>query len=199
MSPSDSDLPAALRRTAASLVAEKGAGAFSLREVARRTGVSHAAPGHHYGNSRGLLTAVAIEGFELLAESLESAARPDFSPEERLTRLGQAYVRCATSHPGHFAIMTRDDLTDHQDPRLLTASLRAFSALLATVQVVADAVNPDLNVERAALLCWSLMEGLVAIEAHFEHLDDLEMISPVPVDTLIAQFSTLIIDGFRSR
>ena len=60
------DLPNALRRAAVEVIEERGLGAFSLREVARRAGVSHTAPAHHFGDMRGLLTSVAIEGFDII-------------------------------------------------------------------------------------------------------------------------------------
>ena len=66
------DLPAALRAATAQLVSEKGPSGFSLREVARRAGVSHAAPAHHFGDAEGMLTSVAAEGFAKLADELVS-------------------------------------------------------------------------------------------------------------------------------
>jgi AcrR family transcriptional regulator len=61
------DLRAAMLTEAARLVAERGVDRVSLRELAREAGVSHAAPAHHFTDRRGLFTALAAQGFELLA------------------------------------------------------------------------------------------------------------------------------------
>src|SRR6195256_5650444 len=92
------DLKAALLAKAAALVAERGADGVSLRELARNAGVSHAAPAHHFTDRRGLFTALAAEGFSLLAEAL-LRARGDFA------NAALAYVRFAIDHPGHYAVM----------------------------------------------------------------------------------------------
>ncbi len=95
------DLRRALLDTALDAIGEQGPAAVSLRDVARRAGVSHAAPTHHFRDKTGLLTAIAAEGWSLLADALsESAARSGSFGE-----LGVAYVLFATSHPAHFAVM----------------------------------------------------------------------------------------------
>ena len=78
------DLPNALRRAAVEVIAERGLGAFSLREVARRSGVSHTAPAHHFGDVRGLLTSIAEEGFEALRAVTQAAADQHTDPAERV-------------------------------------------------------------------------------------------------------------------
>jgi AcrR family transcriptional regulator len=97
-------------------ITEHGAAALSLRDLARRAGVSHAAPAHHFGDKAGLITAIATEGFELLAGVLRDA-------HERGTFLdvGLAYVAFATEHPAHFDVMFRLDLYRADDPALVAA------------------------------------------------------------------------------
>ena len=72
------DLPNALLRAAVEVIEERGLGAFSQREVARRAGVSHNAPAHHFGDTRGLLTSLAIQGFEVLHAATTAVASPIF-------------------------------------------------------------------------------------------------------------------------
>src|SRR4029453_17310460 len=99
------DLPRALLEAAVEAAAEVGAAAVSLRDLARRAGVSHAAPAHHFGDKAGLLTAVATEGFELLADELTDArdTGADF------LGIGVRYVGFAVDHRAHFEVMYRPD------------------------------------------------------------------------------------------
>ncbi|HSL58926.1 MAG TPA: TetR/AcrR family transcriptional regulator [Acidimicrobiales bacterium] len=157
------DLPNALRAAAAELIVERGLGAFSLREVARRAGVSHAAPAHHFGDTSGLLTALAIEGFDHLHAALVAAGADIDDPAERLVRMGRAYVEVAQRHPAHCAIVFRKDLVDEDDPRYGDGGARAFGALVAAVEAVRDRYAPDLDVADAALHCWATMQGLVEL------------------------------------
>src|SRR5579875_2460713 len=88
------DLRPALLRAAVEVIGQSGPAAMSLREVARRAGVSHAAAAYHFGDKAGLLTAVAAQGYRMLTEELRSArdARRGF------LEVGVAYVRFAVSH-----------------------------------------------------------------------------------------------------
>ena len=86
------DLRAVILAETARLVGDQGADGVSLRQLARKAGVSHAAPAHHFTDRRGLFTALAAEGFWLLWEALK-AARGDFADA------ALAYVRFAIAHP----------------------------------------------------------------------------------------------------
>ena len=112
------DLRRALLAAAVEAIDEVGPTAMSLRDVARRAGVSHAAPAHHFGDKAGLLTALAAEGFRRLADELDRTARETGS----FLEVGVAYVRFAVTHPAHFAVMFRPDLHDTDDPELVEAA-----------------------------------------------------------------------------
>ncbi len=145
------DLKAAILTQAAALVAERGADGISLRELARAAGVSHAAPAHHFTDRRGLFTALATEGFELLAAALTDA-RPQFIDAAK------AYVRFALDHPGHYEVMFDKSLYDHTDPDLVAASSAAGAELNRGVGTLVDpkaAADPA----GAALAAWSLVHG----------------------------------------
>jgi AcrR family transcriptional regulator len=157
------DLGNTLRQVAADLIAERGVAGFSLREVARRAGVSHAAPGHHFGDASGLLTAVAIEAFDHLHDATSAAIEGIDDPSDRLAMLARAYVEVATTNPGHCAVAFRHDLLDNDDADLLAAGDRAYAVLSDVVQHVADTVNPDLDVVNTSRLCWSSMQGLIEL------------------------------------
>src|SRR5947208_17140860 len=93
-------------------IAERGAANLSLRDLARRAGVSHAAPAHHFGDKRGLLTAVAAEGYRRLAGLLG----PTDATTPGLAEVGVAYVRFAVEERPYFDVMFRPDLYDPADP-----------------------------------------------------------------------------------
>ena len=114
------------------MIGERGLAAFSLREVARRAGVSHNAPAHHFGDTRGLLTSLAVEGFEVLYATAREATAPYDDPVDRLTAMGIAYVELARTHRAHCDIMFRVDLVDPDDPALIAAGERAYGQLEET-------------------------------------------------------------------
>ena len=110
------------------LLAERGVAGFSLREVARRSGVSPAAPAHHFGDAQGLLEAVATLAFEGLTAALEAGnARGGSDPAARLREQGVEYVAFARRHPGRFGLMFRTGVA--RGPDLERAGHAAFSTL----------------------------------------------------------------------
>lgn len=193
------DLNQALRLAAADLMAEKGAAGFSLREVARRAGVSHAAPAHHFGDATGLLTAVSIDAFNHLHRATKAALDAHDDPLERLAKVGRAYVELAVSHPGHCAVVFRTDLVDNDDPEWSRASELAYGVLEDALTGVADAINPDLDISLAATTCWSAMQGLIELyptmAARVENHDLGEL---PPIGDLAEAVSATIVAGFRS-
>lgn len=148
------DLRRAVLDAALDVIATEGPSAISMRDLARRAGVSHAAPAHHFGDKRGLLTAIAVEGFETLAEYLSDTVG---GPDE-LRELGVAYVRFAMDHPAHFEVMFRRDLCHEDDVALVAA--RGRTAVLLSGGV--DTVVPDGSLH-AGLAAWSLAHGFATL------------------------------------
>lgn len=129
------DLPSALLDALGEVVAERGASATSLREVARRAGVSHAAPAHHFGDKRRLLTAFATRGYRnLSAQSASALAEAGTDTGKRLRTVLTVYVRYAVEHPEEFQVMARPDLIDDQDPELRAVGEVSFSHLREAVE-----------------------------------------------------------------
>jgi AcrR family transcriptional regulator len=159
------DLPHALREAAAALITEQGAAGFSLREVARRAGVSHAAPAHHFGDARGLLTALGVEAFQRLYENMEASVAGVDEPTERLVRVGTAYVVTGRDFPAHCAVVFRGDLVDTLDPQYEEWGLRTYGFLEDAVRAVAEHHNPSLDIDDASRLCWAAMQGLLELHA----------------------------------
>ncbi len=144
-----------------SLLAERGVEGFSLREVARRSGVSPAAPAHHFGDMAGLLAAVATLAFDGLTAALEAGNRRGGSdPLARLREQGMGYVGFALRHPGRFGLMFRADLC--KDAPLIDSAHRAFMTLERGVRelIGIDAEEALDPVQWQSLLAiWSTVHG----------------------------------------
>ena len=152
------DLRRALLDEAVRALAAEGPAALSLRELARRAGVSHAAPRHHFADKRGLLTAVAAEGFRLLAaELLETHERTGSFLEA-----GVAYVRFATRHRPYFEVMFRPELQRRDDPELTEAAAQASALLYGPVGELTGSTKED-EVLRAGVAAWALVHGLATL------------------------------------
>lgn len=126
------NLKSALIVAADTIIREKGIEGFSLREAARRAGVSIGAPAHHFGSATGLLTEVALLGYESLGAVLNGVAVTD-DPARDLRRLALAYVGFALAHPGRFRLMFRPDLVNRDDPRYAEFSARALSGFATAI------------------------------------------------------------------
>jgi AcrR family transcriptional regulator len=152
------DLRRALLDVAIQAILEVGPAAVSLRDLARRTGVSHAAPAHHFGDKAGLLTAVAVDGFERLAAALREAYQATGS----FLEVGVAYVRFAATHRAHFEVMFRPELYRTDDPELVRA--RDAARALLYPPAAEAATSPDAGGDvRAGVAAWSLVHGLATL------------------------------------
>ena len=154
------DLRAALLRAAEEELAASGVESFSLRQVAKRAGVSHAAPAHHFGDAGGLLTALAAEGFQrfLAAQAArETRAAPD--PGAQLVAAGLGYIDFAMQRPALFRLMFGSDRPDFTDADLDTASTAAYFHLREQVAATGGAEE-----ETAAV--WAMAHGLADLLAN---------------------------------
>lgn len=152
------DLRVALLDAAAEVLDERGVAGLSLRECARRAGVSHAAPYRHFGSKAALMVAVAAQGFRWLVEMGEASMVGLSDARERLDAYGVAYVRFAIQHPAHHRLMFASEL----DPTAATPEdLEDADAAFDLLQGLAGAVvGPDEDSLLAAVAFWSLVHGL---------------------------------------
>ncbi|WP_278263620.1 TetR/AcrR family transcriptional regulator [Nocardia sp. AG03] len=149
------DLRAALLESAAEQIAAEGVEAVSLRALARRAGVSHAAPAHHFGDRAGLFTALAIEGFDMLAAEL-AAAGPD------MREVAVAYIRFALAQPGRFDVMYRREVLRADDPDLAAARERSGAMLRTGIAELRAGQAPDRQ-RSTRLAAWSLVHGFATL------------------------------------
>lgn len=159
------DLRSALLESVARIVRENGPSFVSIREVARRARVSHAAPAHHFRNKSGLLTAFAAQGFDRLADMMAEAiaASRASAPPDVLAAMGRGYVRFAIENPSHFAIMFREDLLDEEDEAYRRASARAYGPLVGILRVAAEQGYLESDPVVVAASAWSLVHGLATL------------------------------------
>jgi len=190
------DLPTALRAAAVELISEAGPGGFSLREVARRAGVSHSAPAHHFGDTKGLLTSVATEGYELLTDNMRAATSGTDSARDRLIAMGTSYLATALQNPGHYGVMIGHDYTDEDDMELLTASVAAYDVLLTFMHSLRDEYNPkldDVSVEKSATLVWSTVHGMVDLAPILGHVAEATETTNSELQDLVERFADMVI------
>jgi AcrR family transcriptional regulator len=154
------DLRHALLQAALSLVAERSPAELSLREVARRAGVTYAAPYHHFADKSALLAAVACQGFEGLAAVLERAATARRTLQNELLAMAEAYVAFAIANPSHYRVMFLPEAKASSDTDALhIAGDRAFGMLLERV-ASARPRAPEHERLVLATTVWAALHGL---------------------------------------
>ena len=165
------DLRAALLRAALEMLQESGETDLSLRAVARRAGVSPAAPYRHYADREALVSAVAAVGYRELAQQL-AAAHPSPSTPDELASVAIAYVQFALERPALFRIMFTEPCDRDNDERVA-----ATAAVSQYVRAIVERTFPQANAEDLATAVWALVHGLA-----FLHLDaKLDASSPAVV------------------
>ncbi len=173
------NLRAALLDAAAARLADGGVGALSLRDLARRLGVSPTAPYHHFRTRADLVAALVEDALARLEDALEAslAAAPPVGtapPGARLQAIGVAYVRFAVSHPALFRLAFRPELGSHfaslaSGSGALPEDVPAFRVLVRVVRedrTAADSAASAGSTDDdalAALGAWSLVHGLASL------------------------------------
>ena len=146
------DLQETLVRVAVEVIEERGPSDMTLREVARRAGVTHPAAAYHFGDRIGLLTAVAAEGYRMLAAELEATR----ATTKSFLEMGVAYVRFALAHRGHFVVMYNADFVRMDDRELKDARATTAELLYG---------SRDANREQivGGVAAWSIVHGLATL------------------------------------
>ncbi|HMJ52647.1 MAG TPA: TetR/AcrR family transcriptional regulator [Polyangiaceae bacterium] len=159
------DLRRALVDQGTKLVQEQGHPSITVREVARRTGVTHTAAHYHFRTREALLAAIATRGFEEMTASLESAMRAATGARSRLALLGEAYVRHALRRGRLYQLMfSAETATRDAHPELRVASDRMFALLVDAIRDGQETglVRGGPPVD-AALVAWSAAHGFASL------------------------------------
>ncbi|HXJ01006.1 MAG TPA: TetR/AcrR family transcriptional regulator [Micropepsaceae bacterium] len=147
------DLKSSLREAASAILEEEGLSALSLRSVARRAGVSHAAPYRHYPSREALLADIAVEGLERLRGELAQAASVPGDRSDRIVRIGGAYLRFASRHAGLLRLIFGSELPNRGD----------FPGLAEATAAIGEDIGLALGDQAAGLAVWAAMHGLAIL------------------------------------
>lgn len=162
------DLRRALLAATREVARDKGPDGVTLREVARRARVSHAAPYHHFPDRVALLRALATEAFETLTAELARASASQEAPARRLGEVGRAYVRFALAHRVEFRFMFRAEIQGAHDDaearELRAAGDCAYRVLQEAIAACRDAgLTADTDPHVLSLAAWSIVHGLAEL------------------------------------
>jgi AcrR family transcriptional regulator len=161
---SKDDVRAGILEASLALMNEGGLGALSMREVARRAGVSHQAPYHYFTDREAILAELAGDGFDDLYDYMVSALGHARDRQSRARAIGEAYIRFALNHPEVFKLMFRCEMCDlSRYPDAKAKADRCFNAVVTALDAhgaAADKANPDLVPVIAA---WSTAHGLATL------------------------------------
>lgn len=155
------DVRRAVIDAALEVIATEGPDAVSMRDIARRAGVSHQAPYHHFGDRAGIFAAISEEGFRHFTEEFRSVLSHSHDLHRDLMR---TYVGFALSHKGHFKVMFRSDIcgvSTHEPTK--DAADSAFLALLDFARRVEPEAPPGGNPLTLPVLLWSQAHGLATL------------------------------------
>jgi AcrR family transcriptional regulator len=160
------NLPDALLGAVGAIVDEVGPADVSLREAARRAGVSHSAPAYHFGDKEGMLSAYCHQGFGLLFRDMQSAydAALDGSARERMIAIGVAYAQFAMQNRSHFEVMFRSGIDKSIHHEIGEESGQVFGLLLRVIRERMDEGNyPGEDPMQLAVYFWSVAHGFASI------------------------------------
>lgn len=158
------NLREALLQGAVRVIAELGPAAFTLREVARRAGVSHNAPYRHFRDKDALLAAVAAQGFRELTRAMREAGERQSNALDKLKQSGLAYVAFAVRRPEHFTVMFEAPVCANKDPEYLQASTEAFNTLVAHIKDCQKGGQlPAGNTLERTLYAWAVVHGIAKL------------------------------------
>lgn len=157
------DLRAALLDAAESVLSETGIEGFSLRRVAREVGVSHSAPAHHFGDAKGLLEALATEGFRRFLTSMktrQAALRSSEDPRELLLASGLGYLDFAETSPTLFRLMFGSGREPGGSEELKASAMAAFDHLANDIARIRGKSHVgDIEGTADVMAAWSMVHG----------------------------------------
>jgi AcrR family transcriptional regulator len=159
----ETDLRQKVLKASLALIEEGGLDRLSLREAARKAGVSHQAPYYYFAGREAILAAIAGEGFEKLGRALMRAATDAGEPGKAVEAMGRAYVDFAIRHPAYFQVMFRGDTVPlDRYPEARRREDEAFGCLVEGIDK-AFAGEPAETRQTIAIAAWAMVHGLATL------------------------------------
>jgi AcrR family transcriptional regulator len=160
------DLKNALIEAGAEILSEEGVDGLSLRKVAGRAGVSHAAPYAHFPDKQTLIAAISTEGYRMLYERIEAASRRhQGDPARQLVEASWAYIRFAMDHPAHFKVTLSGVMEKEKEyPAFVEMTQQTFALVVGIIAACQQ--NGILKAGPAdvtAVSVWSLVHGIASL------------------------------------
>lgn len=191
------DLRQALIAAATAIMEETQRWDFSLREVARRAGVSHNAPYTHFPDKNALIAAVGAAGYRRLRERMLVAARDSPSAETALEAIGEAYIRFGTENPAYYRLMFGRDLQagGEMPAELLAAAEASRDVLRDIIKRGAEDGSFEVDLDDptslvvAVLGAWSLVHGFTLLA--------IDGLARLETDLAIPELGRMLTDGFK--
>lgn len=156
------------------IIEERGVENVSVREAAKRAGVSPGAPFRHFRSKTALMTAVAEQAMSRLTESVEAVRvqTDDDDPLAAFEAIGHGYLRWALANPTHFEVISSRTLIDFNSSDILREQNDAIRRLMVSLLTQARArgqLSDDLDLDQVVLGARGLVYGLarMAIDGHF--------------------------------
>jgi AcrR family transcriptional regulator len=177
------DLRDALIRAGRAILEESGSDSLTLRACARRAGVSHAAPQHHFASAADLLAAIAASGFKDFVAALDRASSPMALARDRLLAMGHGYVAFAEEHPAVYLLMFGQKVPVQSD-HLQDAMSDAWDQLTTAVTALGGSAAAESN----AIHVWSLVHG-------FAMLRIMKRMPPVDSGTALEAMLEKLVDA----
>jgi AcrR family transcriptional regulator len=158
-----SDFRQKVLKASLALIEEGGLDRLSMREAARKAGVSHQTPYYYFGDREAILAAIAGEGFSKLGQSLVRAAAQAGSEPKAIEAMGRAYVDFALRHPAYFQAMFRADAVPlDRYPEARKREDEAFGKLVEGIDKAFSKQPAEVR-RTIAIACWAMVHGLATL------------------------------------
>ena len=199
------EMRADILRAAREIIAEEGAGALSIRGIARRIGYSAPALYEYFSGKEAIAEALFVSGFAQLREAMEAVERAESDPQTRMRAMGAAYRRFAHTHPQEYQLMFSRPVPEFKpsDDLLENAATPAFAPLQRAVAAgVVAGLFREGDPRNAATVAWATMHGLVSLELAGMGGPPYALppgaISPADIATVYDDALRLLGDGMRA-